>query len=127
MSAYMKPNYLAPTPIAAVAITKGKAVKLDGSGEVVLCGAGASSIGDMATGFADADYAVGQPVSIAVFGGGARAIAAGTIAAGAQLKTNADGDLVATTTTGDIIAAIADEAGVDNDVISVRPTPPYKY
>lgn len=122
MSGYMKPQYLAPSLLASVAISKGEAVKHDGSGGIDVCAAGARALG-----FADGDFAIGQPVAVAVNGGGAQGIAGGTIAAGASLKTDANGHLVATTTTDDIIVAIADESAVDNDVFAIRPIAPTKY
>lgn len=121
----MEYNLLTPAPTATAALSRGEAVKF-ASGEVVVCDAGTGSIGDdLCVGFVTQDVALGKLASVAVFGGGAVGIAAGNISAGDQLKTNADGHLVATTTTGDIIVAIAQESAVDNDVFAIRPTPPY--
>lgn len=123
--AHMGYNILTPAPTATAALSRGEAVKYS-SGEVIVCDAGTGSIGDdLCLGFVTQDVAAGAEASVAVFGGGGVAIAAGNISAGDQLKTNADGHVVATTTTGDIIVAIAEESAVDNDVFAIRPTPPF--
>lgn len=119
-------NLLSPAPVATAALSRGEAVKFS-SGEVVVCDAGASSVGDRAIGFVTQDVAAGDPASVAIVGGGSVAIAAGTIAAGDALKTNADGHLVATTTADDIVTAIAAESAVDNDVFAILPVMPTKY
>ena len=122
MGANTKPQYLAPSPSAAVAISRGEALKFDGSGNLTQAGAGERAIG-----FADADAALNAAVSVAIAGGGAVAIAGGTIAAGAALKSDASGHLVATTTTDDLVIAYAVESAVDNDVFAILPTHPSKY
>ncbi len=124
--AHMATNLLTPSLVATSAISRGQALKIS-SGELVACDDGASSIGDRAHGVAYSDAAAGERVELAVAGGGGVGIAGGTITAGAYLKTDASGHFVATTTAGDIITAIADEAAVDNDVFAIRPTFPFKY
>jgi len=119
-------NLMTAALVATAALSRGEAVKIS-SGEIVVCDAGASSVGDRADGFVTQDAALGKPVSVAMFGGGGVGIAAGAISAGDRLKTNADGHLVATTTADDIIVAHADEDAVDNDVFAITPTPSYKY
>lgn len=120
-------NLMTPAPtVGAGALSRGQAVKF-ASGVLVACGAGASSIGDRAFGFMTQDAAVGAEASVAILGGGAVGIAAGNITAGAELKTNADGHLVATTTANDIVVAIAAESAVDNDVFAILPVNPTKY
>jgi hypothetical protein len=121
-TAHMQPQLISPSPITGEAINRGEYVKFNGSGLIVAAGAGERGIG-----FAMADAASGQPVSIAMWGGGAVGIAAGAISAGDYLKANADGHLVATTTGGDITVAIAMADGADNDVIPVLPICPNSY
>lgn len=122
MTAHMEPAFLTPAPLSGAALTKGQFVKYS-SGKVVAAGAGERGIGFIQATVSAAD----KPASIAVPGGGALAIAGGTIAAGDSLKSDASGHLVATTTADDIIVAIAEESAVDNDVFRVRPTFAYKY
>jgi len=126
MSAHMKPQFLPPMLLAGEALVQGQAVKVS-SGEIVACDDGASSVGDRAIGICQDDTAVGQPVSIAIAGGGSPAIAGGTITAGDSLKTDANGHFVVTTTADDIVTAIAHEDAVDGDVFAVLPTHPTKY
>lgn len=120
-------NLMTPAPtVGAGALSRGQAVKFS-SGVLVACAAGASSIGDRAFGFMTQDAAIGGLASVAVLGGGGVAIAAGNITAGAALKTNADGHVVATTTAGDVVVAIAAEAAADNDVFAILPVAPTLY
>jgi len=93
-----------------------KAVQLSSDGEVDVCGANVPALG-----FLMNSPATGAVCEIATIGGGAKAIAGGTIAAGALLKTDSAGDLV-TAVRGDTAVAIALESAVDNDVFSVMPT-----
>lgn len=90
-----------------------KAVKLSSDGAVDVAGAGESAIG-----FLMNVPIAGRMAEIATIGGGAKAIAGGTIAAGDLLKVNADGDLVKTTGYNDHVA-IAMESAVDNDIFGV--------
>ena len=59
---------------------------------------------------------------VAINGGGAKASLGGTVARGDYLTSDANGQLVATTTEGDNVIAQAMESGVLNDVIGVEVT-----
>ena len=127
MTAHMTPQYMTPAPtVGATALSRGEAVKFS-SGVLVACDDGASSVGDRAMGFVMHDAAIGATASIAVAGGGGVAIAAGTISKGDALKTDANGHVVATSTSNNVISAIAEEDAVDGDVFAIRPTFNYKY
>ena len=92
------------------------AVKFDGSGDIIAAGAGELAIGILQNAPADEASA-----DVAIPGGGALAACGGTVAAGAFLKADANGKLVATTTDNDFYVARAITAGVANDVIHVVP------
>lgn len=111
---YMKPNLNGHMTATAVAIAKYKAVKLSGSNTIVIAGAG-----DDVFGFTRSAVAASGVAELAVAGGGAIATAAATFAAGTRLKSDANGDLIAATTAGDISIAKALESAVDNDEFSV--------
>jgi hypothetical protein len=109
-------NLLTPAPtVGATALSRGVAVKFS-AGVLVACGANERAIG-----FVTQDAAIGALASVALIGGGAVGIAAGTIAIGDNLKTDANGHLVATTSTSDSVVAVATEAAVDNDVFGILP------
>jgi len=113
MSSFQTSNIIAGLKATAVAIVAYKAVKFS-SGDVVIADAGADAIG-----FTKDAVAASAVAQIAASGGGALAIAGGTIAAGDRLKVDANGDLVVASTAGDLSIARALESAVDNDVFSV--------
>ncbi len=91
-----------------------RAVKFDGSGDVVLAGAGEAAIG-----FLQNQPTLGQFVEVAGVGGGSLAVAAATLAAGVFCKADASGDLIAAVAGDEIIARTLDSA-VDNDHFAVQ-------
>lgn len=93
-----------------------KAVKFDGSGNIIL-----ATAGDPAIGFLYNLPKSGRVAEVATIGGGSLAIAAATIAAGAFLKSDANGDLVVASTANDLAIARAMKSAVDNDVFEVQP------
>lgn len=92
-----------------------KALTLASDGAVDVSGADAEVIG-----FCMNSPSTGQVAEIATVGGGAKAIAGGTILAGALLATDANGDVV-TATENQAVCAMALEGAVDNDVFAVLP------
>jgi len=90
-----------------------KAVVLSSDGAVDVAGANAATIG-----FVQNLPTAGKSVEIASMGGGATAIAGGTITAGDFLKTDSAGDVV-TAFVGDTYCALALESAVDNDQFNV--------
>ncbi len=93
-----------------------KAVKLDASGNVILCVA--NDFGFI--GFLQNTPENGAPAEVAGLGGGSLAISGGAIDEGALLTTDANGDLIAIAT-GQTRAAVARAvpSAVDNDVFDV--------
>lgn len=103
-------NYAAGSDLSS---SQYKAVVLSSDGAVDVAGANAAAIG-----FVYNKPTAGKSAEIATMGGGAKAIAGGTISAGDPLATDANGDLVIATS-GDYIVATAAESAVDNDVFAV--------
>jgi hypothetical protein len=94
------------------------AVKLDGSGKVVLAIAGDEAV---TYGFLINNPVAGMFCEAASFGGGAKAILDGAVAAGDPLKIGAtDGQLVVADD-NEMIIARAWEAGVSGDIIEIEP------
>lgn len=91
-----------------------KAVVLSTDGAIDVAGAGAKAIG-----FLMNSPTLGTICEIASNGGGALAIAGGTIAAGNELAVDANGDVVVATA-NDVVVGRALESAVDNDVFSVE-------
>ena len=91
-----------------------KAVVINSSGTIAVAGAAANVLGFLA----NAPIS-GAVCSIAGVGGGALAIAGGTITAGDLLETDANGDVVVATGAAENICAQALESAVDNDVFNV--------
>lgn len=116
MASFQKPNYVAPVPRAtAVALVRYVAVKASATeGLVEIAGAG-----EAITGFVMTAADASAPVEIAGKGGGAKAIAGGTISDGDDLKVDANGHLVVASTAGDRVVATARQDAVDNDVFAV--------
>lgn len=96
-------------------VVKGHAVKLS-SGNVVECTANT----DHAIGIAQNGAASGEPVEVALPGGGAKAVASETIAAGNYLVAHTDGTMAKANAAGDHVIAMAMESAVVGDVFSVE-------
>jgi len=91
-------------------------VKFDGSGDIVLSGSGAAGIGFLVN-----SPIVGENAEVSTLGGGALGVAAGTIAAGDFLKSDAAGKLVVASTANDLAIAKAMKSAVANDVFEIEP------
>jgi hypothetical protein len=93
------------------------AVKLSADNTVVLCGAGEKALGFLMNAPKSGEFA-----EVAGIGGGAKGIAAATLATvGTLLKSDAAGHLVAVAADGDWVVARSLEAAVDNDHFSIEP------
>jgi hypothetical protein len=103
---------------ADLSAKKGFAVKLDSSGLVVLAAAATDAIIGI---LEDGGSASGDPVSVAGVGEIIRASAGGTITAATHkwLTSDANGELVATTTAKDNVCAITLQTAADGDLIRV--------
>lgn len=108
-------NYKAGADLSAEA-NKYLAVKFDGSGDIVLAGAGEAAIGFLFNLPSDT-----ETVEIATEGGGALGVAGGTVTAGDFLKSDANGKLVVAASAGDLVIARAMKAAVADDVFSIQP------
>ncbi len=103
------------TAEAALSATDYRFVKLGTSAQQVnICGAGEQMIGIRRN-----SPAINKPVEVVISGIAKLTVGAGGCSKGATLKSGAAGEGIATTTDRDIVGAIALEAGVENDVISV--------
>ncbi len=91
-----------------------KAVKMDTNGDIVLAGAGEG------LGFLMNENTLGGFTEVSVVGGGALGIAAAAIAPAAELKADANGDLVVAAS-GDLVIAIAMESAAIGDHFEVMP------
>ncbi len=91
-----------------------RAVKFDGSGDVVLCGDN-----ELGIGFLQNQPDTGQFAEVAVVGGGSLGVAAATIAAGVFLASDASGDLVAAAA-GENVIARSLHAAVSGDHFDVQ-------
>lgn len=96
-------------------IAKGKSVKIGSDNKHV---AVASAASDKQIGIAQNDALVGEYVEVAINGGGAKALAGGSISAGDMLTSDADGKLVATSTNAQRHVAVAMEDAVANDIFA---------
>jgi hypothetical protein len=122
MAAYIEPKIV--TFNATAAIGANKFVKYGASKDLIaLCGAGEKAIGVTMSSAA----AAGDPVEVALIGGGAKVTAGGTISLGAYVKSDASGDAVAAATDGDYAIGIVTDSAVDNDVVSMIVAPTYIY
>lgn len=92
-----------------------KAVKQDANGDMVVAGAG-EGIGFLCNKPQSGDFA-----EVAVVGGGALGIAAASINEGDELKSDANGELVAASVSGDRVIAIALSAAASGDHFEVMP------
>lgn len=79
-----------------------------------------ASTGQNAIGFLMNAPTSGQACEIASLGGGAKAIAGGTIAAGDLLEVDSNGDLVYAVGAAENIVARALQSAVDNDIFAVQ-------
>ncbi len=120
MASFPRPNLI--TNLAAgsdLSSSQYKAVALATDGAVDVAGSNVAGIG-----FLNNSPKVGAVAEIAVVGGGAKAIAGGTITANDLLKTDAIGDVV-TAVNGENFVGIALEDAVDGDVFGVLVIPPH--
>lgn len=116
MSSYAKPKVLGFKATAAIA--EGKAVTLDSTGKLVTA---SNAKTDLSVGIAqNAATAVNDYVEVALPGGGAKALAGGSIAAGDLLAPTTGGALITTVTAGDRWIAVAMEAASSGDLFSVH-------
>jgi hypothetical protein len=100
------------------AIAKGSAVKIGSDKEhVAKCTANT----DASIGIAQNSVTTAEDcVEVAIAGGGAKALAKETIAAGKLLVPNADGSLEQTNASGDRVIAVAMESAVAGDLFAVE-------
>jgi len=110
------PFVLAGTAAADFSAGVGKAVKFDGSGNIVL----ASSAGENVLGILQANAANGAACRV-VQGGYATGALGATVTRGAKLATTAAG-LLETAATGDHVCGIALESGVNGASVSILVT-----
>lgn len=103
---------------AGAAIAKGKCVKPGADRDHVLVSAAATSknVGIAQNAVTTAE----DKVEVALPGGGAKALLAGTVSYGDLLAPDSSGAFVATTTAGDRYVAMAMEDGVAADIIAVE-------
>lgn len=107
---------------AGGAIAKGKAVKIGANREtVVVCSANTDPAIGIAQGDISADdAAAGVRIEVALQGGGAKALASGSVTAGKFLVPSASGALEQTVAAGDRVCAMAMEDAVNNDIFAVE-------
>lgn len=103
---------------ADAAIAKGKVIKLGTDFKhVAVCSAATDkSVGIIQS----APGAAEDTCEVALPGGGAKALAGGTIATGDALTSDSNGALVATTTENDRVVAVAMQDAVANDIFAVE-------
>lgn len=117
MSSYFKPNILAFLSDTAT-IAEGSVVKCGATRTNIALAAAAT---DAIIGIAQVACAnVGDPVEVAVPGGGAKGLAGGTITAGDFLTSDSSGKLVTTTSANDHVIAQAMESAVVGDLLAVH-------
>ena len=109
------------TYVASGAIPAKAFVKLDTSSNgkkptVIVCTSG-RAIGISQN---DSAAASGDPVEVALQGGGAMVVLAGTVALGQALKATTGGAAIVTASDADYVSAIAVESGVTGDEIAVE-------
>lgn len=116
MSAMVKP--LIATFEASAAITKGKAVKIGSNNKTVTqC----SATTDAAIGIAQNSASnAADLVEVALSGGGAKALAKTTIAAGDILGVNADGSIQKVASAADRVVGHAMESAVAADIFAMH-------
>ena len=108
-------NFIAGANLSAVA-NLNLSVKFDGSGDIVISGAG-----DPGIGFLVNSPIVGENVEISTIGGGALGVAGGTIAAGDFLKSDGNGSLIVASVANDLAIAKAMKSAVVADVFEIEP------
>lgn len=116
MSAISQPRI--QTFVAAAAMTKGQAVKF-GADEKHVALASASTDAVIGTVYSDSVIS-GDPVEVAIPGGGGKGLCHGTIAAGKFVCAYTDGSLQQVTASGDRHCGIAMAAGVAGDIIPLE-------
>lgn len=115
MSAIVNPQIA--TFEASAAIAKGVAVKVDSTGKTVTA---VSATTDKSIGIAqNAAVLVGDLVEVALSGGGAKALAKATIAAGDILGHNADGSIQKVASANDRVVGIAMQSAVAADIFQM--------
>lgn len=115
MASIMEPKM--QTYKASAAIAKGKAVTVDATGKIVTA---ANAVTDKSIGIAqNAALAVNDLVEVAHNGGGAKALAGGTIVAGDLLAPTTGGALIATTTATNRYCAVAKQDAASGDIFAV--------
>lgn len=119
MSTYAQPKILAFLSDTAT-IAEGSVVKVGSARTNVALAVTSTSL---ILGLAQSPVAnAGDPVEVALPGGGGKGLcgSGGSIAAGDFLTADTSGALVTTTTTGDRVIAIAMEAAASGDLFSVH-------
>lgn len=117
MASTLKPKIYAFKQGGATAIPKGSAVKMGAdNSHVSLCTAST----DLAIGIAQsASTNAEDKIEVAMPGGGAKALAHGTVNVGQKLVPYTDGSLQPATGAGDQICAVALDSAVAGDIFSV--------
>lgn len=107
---------------ASGAIAKGQAVKLSADDTVVVC----SGVTDRAIGTANQAAADGDPIEVALPGGGGPGKAASTISRGNLLGFDSSGNLQKVDAANSIVIAQAMEDAVVGDIFSVQVCGPFQ-
>lgn len=107
---------------AGGAIAKGQAVKLSAADTVVVCAA----VTDRAIGVANQAAASGEPLEVAMPGGGGSGKAASTIDIGNLVGFDSSGNLQKVDGASSIVIAQAMEAAVVGDIFSINVCGPFQ-
>ena len=103
--------------IAGGTVVKGHAVKAGtDDNHVIECTANT----DLVIGLAQSSAASGEPVEVAIPGGGAKAKLGEAVVEGKLLVPHTDGTLVKANASGDHLVALAMQGGASGDVIDVQ-------
>jgi hypothetical protein len=119
MASFPAPNLV--TFRSSAAIAQGEAVTVDATGKIVTA---ANAVTDKSIGIAQSaavDDGSGNfnAIEVALPGGGAKALAGGTITAGDLLAPTTGGALIATTTENDRVVALALQDAASGDLFAV--------
>lgn len=105
-------------PAAADLTTKQfRVMTVNSSGQAAVAGAT-----DLAVGLLQNKPGSGQAATVA-FGGISKAVAGGTVAAGARVTADANGAVIAATTAGDAVVGVALAGGAAGEIIPVLINP----
>jgi hypothetical protein len=115
MASFPEPNLIMSFAAGSDLSTKQYKAVTVSSGTIAVASTGGNAIG-----FLMNAPTSGQACEIATLGGGAKAIAGGTIAAGDLLEVDSNGDLVYATGAAENVVARALQSAVDNDVFAVQ-------